>query len=293
MASSEIVRGSCLCHAVSWEAHGPLFNMTHCHCGMCRKAHGAPFATYVGAKADGFRFTSGTETLTRYRSSAEHWRCFCGRCGSVVPDKPEGRSVYMPAGCLDGDPGARPSLHIFVASKAPWYAITDDLPQHAEYPTDWSMSSVAPLRAATADGSDGAAASSDGAATGSCLCGRVAFWVGPGAWTFYNCHCSRCRKARAAAHTTNTFVDIARFAFVRGELELSSYRLPEAARFTQAFCVTCGSAMPAVRPDRAVIPAASLDTAIAPADMRHIFVASKAPWFEIADPLPQHAEYPG
>jgi hypothetical protein len=37
-------------------------------------------------------------------------------------------------GSLDDDPGARPDRHIFAASKAPWYAIADDLPQDAEYP---------------------------------------------------------------------------------------------------------------------------------------------------------------
>jgi hypothetical protein len=37
-------------------------------------------------------------------------------------------------GGVDGDPGGRPSGHIFVGSKAPWYEIADDLPQHEEYP---------------------------------------------------------------------------------------------------------------------------------------------------------------
>ena len=35
---------------------------------------------------------------------------------------------------LDDDPGVRPGLHIFVGSKAPWFEITDDLPQYSEYP---------------------------------------------------------------------------------------------------------------------------------------------------------------
>ena len=35
-------------------------------------------------------------------------------------------------GGLDDDPGVRPERHFFVASKAPWFEITDDLPQHAE-----------------------------------------------------------------------------------------------------------------------------------------------------------------
>jgi hypothetical protein len=31
------------------------------------------------------------------------------------------------------DPGIRPSAHIFVGSKAPWFTITDDLPQYREH----------------------------------------------------------------------------------------------------------------------------------------------------------------
>jgi hypothetical protein len=37
-------------------------------------------------------------------------------------------------GTLVDDPGITPSMHIFVASKAPWYEITDNLPQHANLP---------------------------------------------------------------------------------------------------------------------------------------------------------------
>jgi len=42
--------------------------------------------------------------------------------------------VVVPAGVLDGDPGIRPTYHIFVGSKAPWHEIADQLPRHEEYP---------------------------------------------------------------------------------------------------------------------------------------------------------------
>ena len=35
-------------------------------------------------------------------------------------------------GVLDDDPGIRVAHHIFVASKAPWFEITDGLPQYPE-----------------------------------------------------------------------------------------------------------------------------------------------------------------
>jgi hypothetical protein len=41
------------------------------------------------------------------------------------------RIVGIPAGTVDGDPGIRPQMHLFVDGNAPWYDIRDDLPQHA------------------------------------------------------------------------------------------------------------------------------------------------------------------
>jgi hypothetical protein len=34
---------------------------------------------------------------------------------------------------FDEDPGVRPKLHVFVGSKAPWWEITDGLPQHDKW----------------------------------------------------------------------------------------------------------------------------------------------------------------
>jgi hypothetical protein len=38
---------------------------------------------------------------------------------------------------LDDDPGVRPASHTFVGSKAPWFEITDDLPQYQELPAPY------------------------------------------------------------------------------------------------------------------------------------------------------------
>jgi hypothetical protein len=56
---------------------------------------------------------------------------FCGICGSKVPRVDRERDfAVVPAGALDGDPGLRPQMHIFVGSKAPWFEIQDALPRH-------------------------------------------------------------------------------------------------------------------------------------------------------------------
>jgi hypothetical protein len=108
-----------------------------------------------------------------------------------------------------------------------------------------------------------------------------------------HCHCSRCRKARGAAHASNLFAPLDGLSFTRGEDRLASYKVPEAERFTQVFCRTCGSPLPCPQPARgaAVVPMGSLDGDPGVRPSRHIFVASKAPWYEIADDLPRDAEY--
>ena len=86
-------------------------------------------------KADEFRLVSGEESLRVYRpEGGGAVKVFCVECGSSLfggtwPDGPE---VSIRLGSVDGDPGIRPQSHTFVASKAPWDEICDDLPQYDE-----------------------------------------------------------------------------------------------------------------------------------------------------------------
>jgi hypothetical protein len=129
-----MVRGSCLCGAIRYEIRGPLGAMSHCHCLMCRKAHGAAFGTYARVQRTDFVLVSGADSMRTYRSSGPVTRTFCGTCGSTLQWITDDRfeEIDIAIGTLDDDPGIWPSQHIFTASKAPWYAITDGLPQRAE-----------------------------------------------------------------------------------------------------------------------------------------------------------------
>ena len=284
--SDPVVSGACLCGAVRYEMRGPFQHMAHCHCSICRKHHGAPFATYVATPLDGFRWLEGEANVGRYDSSPGWYRAFCQTCGSVMPTMlPEQKAAVSPAGNLEGPLGVKPEMHLFVASRAPWYEITDSLPQHAEYPPESGARPVA--RPAHAS------ASADCTA-GSCACGRVAFeFEGPPV-RMLNCHCSRCRRARSAAHTTNVFAPLDKFRFLRGEELVRDYPLPGARYFGVAFCTACGSdvARRSVERKVAVIPAGSLDGDPGMRASAHIFVGSKADWFDITDGLPQFAEMP-
>lgn len=278
------MRGSCLCGSVAWEGSGPGELVHHCHCGICRKISGMPFTTVGGYPAADFRFVRGTDRIRAYRSSPRSERCFCGSCGSNVPGAPFDGTVWVPFGTIEGDPGSRPLAHIFVASKAPWYTIPDDgLPRFDTYPPGYTDPELFPSRPRGGH---------DGRVGGSCLCGAVAFEFEKPVDAWHNCHCSRCRRGRGGAHASNVFLDARRFRWLSGADRIDAYKVPEAERFTQSFCRTCGSKAPRVNPLGYVsIPAGSLDDDPGARPERHIYVASKAPWFDIADDLPQFPEF--
>jgi hypothetical protein len=133
-----VIRGSCLCGAVRYEIAGTPVRLTHCHCGQCRKGHGAAFATYARIAAGDLRWVAGEGQVRRYRSSPPVERSFCGICGSnltFVSDEMPG-VAWVAAGGFDDDPGVRPSRHIYVDSKAPWFDLSDGLPKFGEIELD-------------------------------------------------------------------------------------------------------------------------------------------------------------
>lgn len=128
--------GSCLCGAVRYAIDGPLGPIDHCHCSMCRRSHGAPFATFGRIRRSDLRIISGADCVAGYASSEAVIRSFCARCGSRLffrhAGLPDHEFVAIPT--LDAEPARKPEAHIFVGSKASWHPITDDLPQYAELP---------------------------------------------------------------------------------------------------------------------------------------------------------------
>lgn len=128
-----MVRGSCLCKGVQFEATEVRL-IVLCHCSMCRKANGAAFESGAAVPSADFKLTKGEDLIQTYESSPRNRRAFCRVCGSRAPSSSaDGKLYHVPAGLLDDDPGVKPALHMFVGSKAPWWEITDDLPQFEKW----------------------------------------------------------------------------------------------------------------------------------------------------------------
>lgn len=130
-----IIRGRCLCESVSYEITGPLGTAYNCHCSKCRRWHGAPFRSRTSVDTGQFRLLSGGDCLTAYKSSDNVTKYFCKVCGSPLhstyADRPDVIGIAL--GPLEGVE-TKPEAHIFTASKASWYEITDGLPQYEAWP---------------------------------------------------------------------------------------------------------------------------------------------------------------
>lgn len=120
--------GQCLCGAVHFEIRGPLRDVVVCHCGQCRRQHGAP-PSYTAAPWSNVKL-EGASHLKWYQSSDQARRGFCRVCGSSLFWEPIGTGrVSIAAGSLNKPTGLRTIRHIFVADKADFYEITDGLEQ--------------------------------------------------------------------------------------------------------------------------------------------------------------------
>ena len=129
------VTGGCHCGAVRYRVTAPADEVCHCHCSICRRVHGAAFASFAIVPPARFVVTEGADRLTCYDSTPGVRRYFCARCGAQIygdVDKLPDIRFYT-IGTLDGGvhPGHAPGRerHIYVSSKIPWWQIGDGLQQ--------------------------------------------------------------------------------------------------------------------------------------------------------------------
>jgi hypothetical protein len=127
--------GACECGAVRYTVADEFRYAMNCHCSRCRASTGSAFKAFAGIEREKLEVTDGEDSLLVFgEDDLNHTRC--GVCGSllfsVVRD---GAYVHVALGSLGDPPSIRPTSHMFVGSKAPWFEITDDLPQFEEYPS--------------------------------------------------------------------------------------------------------------------------------------------------------------
>ncbi len=127
-----MLSGHCECRKIQFQVDSEINDFSHCHCSQCRRLHGAAFATFAGVAADKFECLSGDSDMACYNSSPGSKRFFCKHCGSSIMVRVDSEAdvLYLAMSTIEGNPDHPPAYHAFVTSKAPWYEINDDLPQH-------------------------------------------------------------------------------------------------------------------------------------------------------------------
>jgi hypothetical protein len=132
-SDESVLAGGCWCGVVRFEVADAFLYAANCHCSRCRAATGTAFKAFAGIEREKLRITKGLDRLLVIGDDDLN-DTRCAACGSllfsVVRD---GAYVHVALGSLLDAPRIRPTKHIFVGSKAPWFDITDDLPQAEEY----------------------------------------------------------------------------------------------------------------------------------------------------------------
>ena len=134
---SQNVSGSCLCGKVTYQFSESIGIFQYCHCERCRKFTGSAHAANIFVKPEHFEWNSGEELVGRYEvPEAKYFAtCFCQNCGSSLPWLIQsGKTVVVPAGGLDDDPGIKPTQNIFCAFDASWYVPANTLKNYDELP---------------------------------------------------------------------------------------------------------------------------------------------------------------
>jgi hypothetical protein len=129
-AGSRSLSGRCLCGRVRYRVADEFVYALNCHCSNCRRTTGSAFKPFAGIERGKLSVTAGAGDMMIFGGPDNH-DAHCRACGSLLYSLVrDGAYVHVALGTLVDDPAIRPTAHIFVGSKAPWFTITDDLPQY-------------------------------------------------------------------------------------------------------------------------------------------------------------------
>ena len=133
--AAAMLTGKCLCGATEYQVADSFEYAMNCHCSKCRRTTGSAFKPIAGIKRGLLHCVPAQDSVLIYGAADGPHDVHCATCGSflwsVVRD---GGYVHIAMGTLVDEPGIRPSMHIFVGSKAKWHDIKDDLPQFYGFP---------------------------------------------------------------------------------------------------------------------------------------------------------------
>ena len=129
MNGPDKVIGRCLCGSVEFELTLPSKWCAHCHCSLCRRAHGAGYVTWAGFGSDHFFLKKGDHHLKWYESSPGARRGFCSSCGSsmLFESKRWPGETHVALACIEGNIDRQPAANAFYDAHVEWMPIDGNL----------------------------------------------------------------------------------------------------------------------------------------------------------------------
>jgi hypothetical protein len=124
-----ILTGGCQCGAIRFALSAPPTKVSICHCRMCQKASGAPFASFAEIEKVEFAWTRGKPAAFRSSSIAE--RDFCGDCGTPLSFRRiDGPRIEIMTGAFDRPDRVVPMTQYGTESRLGWVVAIANLPSH-------------------------------------------------------------------------------------------------------------------------------------------------------------------
>ena len=133
-----VLTGGCQCGAIRFALSAPPKKISICHCRMCQKASGAPFASFAGIENADFAWTRGTPAA--FRSSTIAMRDFCAACGTPLSFRRlDGPSIEIMTGAFDRPDRVVPTRQFGTESRLGWVVSIANMPSQTtlqNYGTD-------------------------------------------------------------------------------------------------------------------------------------------------------------
>jgi hypothetical protein len=124
MSNSSVVKGSCLCGAISLSTTKINHHVAACHCSTCRKWGGGALLVVECGTDVSFR---AEENIGIYQSSEWAERGFCKKCGSHLFYRlKQNNQYYIPVGIFDNDEGFVFEHQVFIDEKPEYYSFANE-----------------------------------------------------------------------------------------------------------------------------------------------------------------------
>ncbi|MBK8173800.1 MAG: GFA family protein [Rhodospirillales bacterium] len=122
-----VLTGGCQCGNVRYALFAPPEGTHLCHCRMCQKAVGGPFAALAPVRLEDFAWTRGVPAT--FQSSSLAARDFCVACGTPLTFRYlEKEWIDVTLGSLDRPGDAPPVRHFGVEARLPWLDQLNEMP---------------------------------------------------------------------------------------------------------------------------------------------------------------------